>query len=175
MIRWLRVALPLLVFAGLAALLWRGMQLDPKKLPSALLNQPAPAFLLPALGEAGAIAPEQLVGRPWLLNVFASWCSACTVEHPRLVALARRESITIVGLAYKDAPQNIERWLQDHGNPYGRVALDVDGRVGIDFGVYGVPETYVIDARGIIRHRHVGPIDEAFVREHVRPLFAASR
>jgi cytochrome c biogenesis protein CcmG, thiol:disulfide interchange protein DsbE len=175
MTRWLRVAMPLLLLAALAGLFWRGMQLDPKKLPSARLLQPAPAFVLPALGEAGAFAPEQLAGQPWLLNVFASWCSACTIEHPRLVALARNEAITIVGLAYKDAPQNTERWLQVHGNPYGRVALDIHGLVGIDFGVYGVPETYVIDARGIIRHRHVGPIDEAFVREHVRPLLAASR
>jgi cytochrome c biogenesis protein CcmG/thiol:disulfide interchange protein DsbE len=169
--RKLRVWLPLLVLSLLAVMFARGLQLDPRKLPSTRVGQMAPAFSLPLLEGAGAFSPESMRGRVWVLNVFASWCGACITEHPRLLALAAQQKVDLVGLAYKDAPQDSLRWLAEHGgNPYRRVAVDRDGRVGIDYGVYGVPETFVIDASGTIRYRHVGPIDETFFATYVAPL-----
>lgn len=167
----LRIWLPLLVLALLAVLFARGLQLDPRKLPSSRLNQPAPAFDVPLLGFDGRFSPESLRGKVWVLNVFASWCGACITEHPRLLRLAAEKKVTLIGLAYKDAPEDTRAWLAEHGgNPYDKIAVDRDGRVGIDYGVYGVPETYVIDAAGIIRYRHVGPIDADFFDQHVAPL-----
>lgn len=114
--------------------------------------------------------PQRWAGQVWLLNVFASWCSACLVEHPHWLALARRyPQVPVIGLAYKDEPRASQQWLDRQGNPYAAVLVDRSGLVGIDYGVYGVPETFVIDAQGLVRHRHVGPIDEQFMARHVLP------
>jgi cytochrome c biogenesis protein CcmG, thiol:disulfide interchange protein DsbE len=165
----MRVILPLIVLALLAALLYKGMQYDPRALPSARTGKPAPMFVLPTLAGASFRA-DALHGKPWVLNVFASWCTACVADHAELLKLAARQDVPLVGLAYKDNPAETDAWLRKLGNPYRDVALDIDGRVAIDYGVYGVPETYVIDADGIVVYRHVGPIDDRFFEQHVVPL-----
>jgi cytochrome c biogenesis protein CcmG/thiol:disulfide interchange protein DsbE len=167
----LRVILPLMLLVLLAALLYKGMQYDPRALPSVRVGKPAPTIALPAL-EGERFASDAMQGKVWLLNVFASWCSACVTEHAALLKLGKRDGVTLVGLAYKDDPADSRAWLQRLGNPYARVALDTRGRTGIDYGVYGVPETFVIDARGIIVYRHVGPLDDTFFAQHVAPLLA---
>ncbi|MCE2679107.1 MAG: DsbE family thiol:disulfide interchange protein [Burkholderiales bacterium] len=168
-----RIILPLLVLAVLAVFLAEGLTRDPRKLPSARVGKPAPEFALQDLSKPdGPLrTPAQMRGRVWLLNVFASWCGACVTEHPRLLSLSKSGYIPIVGLAYKDDMSATRDWLKEHGgDPYLFVAVDRDGSVGIEYGVYGVPETYVIDAEGIIRHRHVGPVDMEFMEKHVKPL-----
>lgn len=175
MIRHWKIALPLLILVVLAVFLAQGLTRDPRKLPSMRVGKPAPAFSLPDLykGTETVRSPEQMKGRVWLLNVFASWCGACVTEHPRLLNLAKSGYIPIIGLAYKDDTVETRKWLDEHGgDPYLFVAVDRDGAVGIEYGVYGVPETYVIDAQGIIRHRHVGPVDLEFMEKHVKPLMA---
>jgi len=169
----LRLILPLLVLAALTVVFVIGLQGDPRKLPSVFIDKPAPAFALPELAEGQAVVtPESLRGKVWLLNVFASWCAACVTEHPHLLQIARLKRIELVGLAYKDEPADTRAWLQARGNPYDRIAVDREGLVGIDYGVYGVPETFVIDAQGVIRYKAVGPVDEGFFRAHVEPLLA---
>lgn len=169
----LRVVLPLLVLTALAVVFVIGLQGDPRKLPSVFIDKPAPAFSLPELAEGQpAITPASMQGKVWLLNVFASWCGACVTEHPLLLEVARQNRVELVGLAYKDEPNDTRAWLEQRGNPYGRIAVDRDGLVGIDYGVYGVPETFVIDASGVIRYKHVGPVDQDFFRQHVEPLLA---
>jgi cytochrome c biogenesis protein CcmG/thiol:disulfide interchange protein DsbE len=169
----LRVILPLLVLAALAVVFVIGLQGDPRKLPSVFIDKPAPAFSLLDLTEGKpAVTPDSMRGKVWLLNVFASWCQACVAEHPHLLELARQNRVELVGLAYKDEPADTRAWLAARGNPYGRIAVDRDGLVGIDYGVYGVPETFVIDGNGVIRYKAVGPVDEGFFREHVEPLLA---
>ena len=170
-----KIALPLVFLVVLAIFLAQGLTRDPRKLPSARVGKPAPAFNLPDLYKGTEVmhVPEQMKGRVWLLNVFASWCGACVTEHPRLLNLAKSGYIPIVGLAYKDDMAETRKWLAEHGgDPYVFVAVDRDGSVGIEYGVYGVPETYVIDKDGIIRHRHVGPVDIEFMEKHVKPLMA---
>jgi cytochrome c biogenesis protein CcmG, thiol:disulfide interchange protein DsbE len=158
----------------LAAFLGRGLQLDPRHLPSAQIDKQAPAFTLPVLGTNATLTSTSLKGKVWILNVFASWCAACVIEHPRLLQLQNRlaagNNVAMIGLAYKDHAEDSARWLQQHGNPYSQVALDLDGKTGIDYGVYGVPETFVIDADGVIRYRHVGPISDDFYEQHVLPV-----
>ncbi|WP_409030065.1 DsbE family thiol:disulfide interchange protein [Janthinobacterium sp. CG_23.3] len=170
--RWLRLGLPLAVLLLLAALLARGLQLDPRHLPSVQVGKPAPAFTVASLEVGAPFSPAGMRGKVWVMNVFASWCSACVVEHPRLLQLAAAHQVPLVGLAYKDRAEDTRRWLQQNGNPFSRVALDLDGRVGIDYGVYGVPETYVIDAAGVVRYRQVGPIGDDFFAVHVAPLLS---
>ncbi len=169
----LRYGLPLLVFAGLAALLWQGLGRDPKLVPSPLVGRPAPAFALPTVRDpARTVSERDLRGRAALLNVWASWCTACRQEHPFLLRLAREEGVAIYGLNYKDRREDALRWLDRLGDPYVWSAQDRSGRVGIDWGVYGVPETFVLDAQGIIRYKHVGPLDEKVWRERIAPLLA---
>ncbi len=171
MTKWLRLGLPLAVLLILAVFLAMGLQKDPRKLPSALQGKPAPAFSLPSLDpSAPPFDPEAMKGQVWVMNVFASWCSACVIEHPRLMELIEDKRVHLVGLAYKDNPVDTKRWLDQHGNPYAQIALDVKGDIGIDYGVYGVPETYVIDAQGIIRVRHTGPITDEFIQQEINPL-----
>lgn len=170
-----RLALPLLILIGLSLLFLRGLWLDPKKLPSTRVGQPAPAFSLPDLySDTPKIrTPEELHGKVWLLNVFASWCGACVTEHPLWVEFSKRQNqVPVIGLAYKDEPEASKAWIAERGNPYQWVAVDRNGLVGIDYGVYGVPETFVIDKQGIVRYRHVGPIDGRFFLEQVKPLLA---
>lgn len=166
-----RYLLPLGVFVVLMGFLFTGLTLNPREVPSPLVNKPVPAFNLPTLAAPERrMAPEQLQGQVWLLNVWASWCVACQLEHPVLVDLARTGAVTVIGLNYKDRRDLALGWLGKHGNPYLATLSDTDGRVGLDFGVYGVPETYVIDRQGVIRHKHTGPVTQEFVRDTLLPL-----
>jgi cytochrome c biogenesis protein CcmG, thiol:disulfide interchange protein DsbE len=168
--RWRRFA-PLALFALLAVLLGVGLTLKPREVPSPFIGKPAPAFTLPMLSDATkSFTPASMQGRVWLLNVWASWCAPCREEHPLLVAMARDEKVVIVGLNYKDDTRNAQEWLLRLGDPYLMTAVDHDGRAGIDWGVYGVPETFVVDAAGVIRHKVVGPLtQQVWVRE-VKPM-----
>jgi cytochrome c biogenesis protein CcmG/thiol:disulfide interchange protein DsbE len=155
----LKYLTPLFLFVILAVFLAIGLKLNPKDIPSPLIGRPVPDFSLPLLHlPEKKLGSSNLKGRVWLLNVWASWCVSCRAEHPLLNQLAKKETVTIIGLNYKDDPENAKRWLKMLGNPYNASVMDQDGRIGIDFGVYGVPETFVIDKKGIIRHKHTGPL-----------------
>ncbi|KEA64267.1 Cytochrome c-type biogenesis protein CcmG/DsbE, thiol:disulfide oxidoreductase [Marinobacterium lacunae] len=150
---------PLLIFIGLGYFLWRGLSIDPTELPSARLNQPFPAFELASLTEPSRMmTQDDLKGRPALVNIWATWCPTCKEEHAFLNQLAQ-QGVTIYGINYKDEPLKAREWLKRYLDPYAEVVLDKDGSLGIDLGVYGAPETYVIDAKGVIRYRHVGAVD----------------
>ncbi len=184
---------PLIGFVVLVALLAVGLNLNPRDVPSPLVGKPAPDFALPQLAAPEqTFSPKDMLGKVWLLNVWASWCVSCRQEHPVLVELAKRQTVPLIGLNYKEVRGDgaididkvaagaekqlvIERaaaWLAKHGNPYALSALDIDGRVGIDYGVYGVPETYVIDKAGIIRMKHTGPITPEVYSSKILPLLA---
>lgn len=168
--------LPLAAFLVLAGFLLRGLSLNPREVPSPLINQPAPDFKLARLAQPQeTFAPAELKGQVWMLNVWASWCVACRVEHPLLVQLARSKAVPIVGLNYKDMPDAALGWLAQFGDPYVFSVTDRDGRVGIDYGVYGVPETFVIDAKGMIRYKQIGPITEEVWRSRMLPLIEELR
>jgi len=167
----LRFAVPLGLFFALVILLGVGLTLNPREVPSPLINKPAPPFELPQLHEPDrTFSPQQMLGKVWMFNVWASWCVSCREEHPVLVDLARRNVVPIYGLDYKDQRADGLRWLQQFGNPYVLSAFDASGRVGIDYGVYGVPETYVIDKRGVIRYKHIGVLTPKIVSEKIVPL-----
>lgn len=162
---------PLGIFAVLLALLGVGLQLKPQEIPSPFIGKPAPAFRLTTLASTPpTIGPSDLHGQVWLLNVWASWCAACREEHPVLLDLAQQAGVPIVGLDYKDEREKGRQWLERFGNPYSHVAFDGDGRVGIDYGVYGVPETFVIDKQGVIRLKFTGPLTRELVRDKLIPL-----
>lgn len=162
---------PLVLFVLLAAFLLRGLWLNPREVPSPLVDKPAPAFDLSGLHEPGLrVTAAQMKGQVWLLNVWASWCVSCREEHPLLVELGRAKVVPIVGLNYKDRREDALRWLEQLGNPYVVSGMDSDGRVGIEYGVYGVPETYVIDRDGNIRHKQTGPVTPQVLRETILPL-----
>lgn len=167
--------IPLVIFAGLAILFWRGLSLDPNEMPSALIDRPLPDFSLPNLAQPEqTLSKSDLTGKPILLNVWATWCVACRVEHPFLLKLAE-QGVPIYGLNYKDDSEAARKWLVDLEDPYVANIVDADGRLGIDLGVFGAPETYVVDAQGIIRHKHVGVLDEKVWAEQIAPiLFATS-
>jgi len=171
--------LPLLMLAGLAGLFWFALHGgDPSRLPSAMIGKPVPDFTLPPLdalttdaGPVQSFDPKDLAaGKPTIVNVFASWCVPCQEEHPVLMALAKRPGVRLYGINYKDDAASARRFLGRHGNPFERVGVDRSGRVGIDFGVYGVPETYVIAGDGKIAYRHVGPLTEQDVTQKLLPL-----
>lgn len=167
--------IPLFVFLLLAAFLAKGLTLDPTELPSPLIDKPAPAFELTRLSTAATEADtpfvsNEMLGQVWVLNVWASWCAACVDEHPLLVAFAADSDVPLVGLNYKDEPDAARAWLARLGNPYDVIADDREGDVGIDWGVYGVPETFVIDAEGNVRYKHIGPVDEKTLRTMIGPL-----
>jgi cytochrome c biogenesis protein CcmG/thiol:disulfide interchange protein DsbE len=165
---------PLLGFLVLAVFFAIGLRHDPGELPSALIGKPAPAFDLPLLADTSrTVSSKSLHGQVWVLNVFASWCPPCREEHPHVVQLAKASRTILVGLNYKDARSNALQWLRDHGNPFTSVVADVEGRTGIDYGVYGVPETFVIDKSGLIRFKHTGPLTSAVVQDKILPLLAA--
>lgn len=167
----MRYLLPLLVFIGLAAALALGLQRDPRALPSALIDQPAPAIDRPLLHDpARRLDTAQLRGQVWLLNVWASWCEPCRAELPALKVLSARDGVPLFGLNYKDADVPARRMLDQVGNPYLASAVDADGRVGMDFGVRGVPETFVIDGAGRVRFRHAGPVTAEVWREQLMPV-----
>ena len=163
--------IPLAAFAALVVVLGVGLTLKPQEIASPLIGKPAPPFALSRGDDIGALfQPQDMAGKVWLLNVWASWCAPCRAEHPVLVELAGQNAVPIVGLNYTDKRDDSRRWLRDQGNPYALSAFDGDGRVGIEYGVYGVPETFVIDKNGMIRYKHIGPLTQAVVREKLLPL-----
>ncbi|MGB0956342.1 MAG: DsbE family thiol:disulfide interchange protein [Panacagrimonas sp.] len=166
----MRYALPVVGLAILAAFLAIGLRLDPRQVPSPLIGKPAPAFALPSLDEDRQISLEDLKGRPVLVNFWASWCAGCRVEHPLLMRLAQEDGIEIVGMDYKDGPAVARAWLRRHGNPYRVIAQDRDGAVGLDWGVYGVPETYLLSADGRILFKQIGPMTQEAWEQEIRPL-----
>jgi cytochrome c biogenesis protein CcmG/thiol:disulfide interchange protein DsbE len=151
--------MPLIVFAILVALLAIGLTLNPRLVPSPLIDKPAPDFELPLLLQEGSFSKRDLMGHVTLLNVWASWCFACRQEHEVVKQLAR-SGVRIIGLNYKDEPADAKAWLTRLGNPYQYIAADHDGRIAIDWGVYGAPETFLIDQQGIIRHKVIGPLSD---------------
>jgi cytochrome c biogenesis protein CcmG/thiol:disulfide interchange protein DsbE len=167
----LKFLFPLAVFLVLLVFFIVGLNRDPREVPSPLINKPAPTFKLPVLGAQGkTFSPEEMRGKVWLLNVWASWCVACREEHPMLLAMSQDKSVNLIGIDYKDTDDAGSDVLKQNGNPYQTVVTDADGRVGIDYGVYGVPETYVIDRQGVIRYKQIGPITEEALREKIIPL-----
>jgi cytochrome c biogenesis protein CcmG/thiol:disulfide interchange protein DsbE len=167
----MRFILPLVVFLVLAVFLFKGLGLNPHEVPSPLIDKPAPAFNLPQLYDpAKKFSAAEMKGKVWLLNVWASWCVSCRDEHPILVMLAQKNIVPIYGLDYKDKATDAMQWLKEGGNPYTVVASDTDGRIGIDYGVYGVPETYVIDKQGVIRYKQIGPVTMEALDKTILPL-----
>ena len=166
-----RLLIPLAVFVVIVGFLLVGLGRDPREVPSPLIDKPAPVFSLAQLGEPSRmLGPADLKGQVWLLNVWASWCVSCRDEHPLLVELARAKIVPIIGLNYKDEPQAGLGWLRSFGNPYTASVIDRDGRVGIDWGVYGVPETFVIDKQGTVRYKQIGPVTVDVLEKKILPL-----
>ncbi len=164
---------PLVIFLVLAGFLFVGLNLDPREVPSPLVGKPAPAFTLPQLHDPKKqFSPAEMKGKVWLLNVWASWCVSCREEHPVLMALSQQNIVPIYGLDYKDKKEDGEQWLSRGGDPYTLSVMDTDGRIGIDYGVYGVPETYVIDKQGVIRYKQIGPVTPQNLSEKILPLVA---
>ena len=164
---------PFVAFLVLAIFLYIGLGLNPHEVPSPLINKPAPAFTLPQLHDpAKQFSSQDMKGKVWLLNVWASWCVSCREEHPVLMALASKNIVPVYGLDYKDKNVDGEAWLRNGGDPYTLVITDADGRVGIDYGVYGVPETYVIDKLGVIRYKQIGAVTPESLQKKILPLIA---
>ncbi len=167
----IRHLIPLLVFVVLVGFLWAGLSLNPREIPSPLIGRPAPAFSLPQLRNPGAVInAADLKGQVWLLNVFASWCTPCLEEHPYLVDLAKSGVVPVYGLNYKDRREAALKWLDKHGDPYAGIVVDAEGRTGIEYGVYGVPETFVIDKLGVIRFKHIGPLTPDVLDDEILPM-----
>lgn len=167
---------PALIFALIAVFLWRGLSIDPRLVPSPFIGKPAPAFDVPRLfSPEERFTQENLKGQVSLLNVWASWCPSCAVEHPFFNRLAAQKFMPIYGLNYKDEARDAKVWLAQRGNPYDAIAFDLDGRAGIEWGVYGAPETFLIDAEGIVRYKHVGAVDEQVWQEVFLPIISELR
>ena len=167
----LRFILPLMAFLVMVVFLGIGLKLDPHDVPSPLINKPAPAFTLPQLHEPQkTFSPADMKGKVWLLNVWASWCVSCRQEHVYLTEFARNGSMNLMGLNYKDEPPAAMQWLERLGNPYKISISDIDGMAGLDWGVYGVPETFIIDKKGIVRHKQTGPVDPTILQTIIMPL-----
>ncbi len=163
--------IPLITFLVLAVFLGIGLFLKPKEIPAQNIGQPAPAFTLPMLGKSNeTMTNKDMLGKVWLLNVWASWCAACRSEHPLINDLATKNIVEIIGLNYKDTEEAGARWLKQLGNPYKASIMDIEGRVGIDYGVYGVPESFLIDKKGIIRQKQIGPFTYKDIQEKLIPL-----
>jgi cytochrome c biogenesis protein CcmG/thiol:disulfide interchange protein DsbE len=175
-----RRLLPLLIFVALAALLgigvWLSRNPNREALPSTLIGKPAPGFALPLLDPDAAYAASrtvrsgELAGSPYVLNVWGSWCVNCREEHPAITALARRGIVKVIGYDYHDDPADARRWLAQFGNPYALIVADAEGRSALDWGIYGAPETYLVDARGIVRWKHVGPLTDELIARELIPL-----
>jgi cytochrome c biogenesis protein CcmG, thiol:disulfide interchange protein DsbE len=167
----MRYLMPLVAFMVLAIFLFAGLSLNPRQVPSPLIDKPAPEFELNHLHEPEKVmSSKDNIGKVWLLNVWASWCVACRDEHPLLVQLANSGLVPVYGLNYKDESTVALQWLRQYGDPYAVSVVDPEGRVGIDYGVYGVPETYIIDKQGIIRHKQIGPVTVKSMEETIIPL-----
>jgi len=159
------------IFVALVVLLAVGLQLNPREVPSPLIGKAAPDFDLPLLKAPDKrFARKDMLGQVWILNVWASWCPPCLVEHPVVSQVARSGLVPVIGLNYKDQRDDALPWLKRNGDPYELVVFDADGRIGIDYGVYGVPETYVIDRKGVIRYKHIGPLSADAVQAKIEPL-----
>jgi cytochrome c biogenesis protein CcmG/thiol:disulfide interchange protein DsbE len=162
---------PLAIFLLLVGFLAAGLKLNPREVPSPLVGKPAPAFDLPVLQQPEKrFSPADMRGKVWLLNVWASWCETCREEHPLLLNLAKQNLMPILGLNYKDKGEDAQRWLKQFGDPYQFSVVDANGRIGIDYGVYGVPETYLIDAEGVIRFKQIGALTPAVMEQKILPL-----
>jgi len=172
-----RFLIPLALFIALAIFLGIGLTRDPKLVPSPLIGKPAPTFELSRLYEPEQkFSDKEFIGKVSILNVWASWCAACRQEHPFLMKLAKEKTITIYGLNYKDARDDAKRWLRQYGgNPYNLIGYDNSGRAGMDWGVYGVPETFIMDKKGIVRYKHVGPLHPQVWQEQLLPLIQKLR
>jgi cytochrome c biogenesis protein CcmG/thiol:disulfide interchange protein DsbE len=167
----LRFAIPLGVFAVLVAFCAAGLHLDPREVPSPLIGKPAPDFALTELDAPDrTLRRADLLGKVWMLNVWASWCDSCREEHPWLVEFAKTKAVPIYGLDYKDQREPAQAWLAERGNPYQASLFDASGRTGIDFGVYGVPETFIIDKQGVIRFKQIGALTPQVLQDKVLPL-----
>jgi len=159
MTKLIRTTIPFIIFLGLVVILWCGLSLNPRKIPSALLNKAAPAFNLTTLQDAQKFfTQEDLQGKVSLVHVWASWCVTCRDEHPILMEIARENRLPIFAIDYKDKRPVAKKWMQEFGNPYKKIGFDANGDVGINWGVYGTPETYLVDKHGIIRYKQVGPM-----------------
>lgn len=168
-----KFAIPVVLFALMGILLAYGLRLDPRKIPSPLVDKPLPMFTLPTVADpARTIGTADLQGRVYLLNVWASWCVACREEHPLLVDLAKTGTVPIIGLNYKDKREDAIQWLRALGDPYELSLADLEGRVGIELGVYGVPETFLIDREGVIRYKHIGPVTPQVLANVLLPKVA---
>ena len=166
-----RYLLPLAVFLVVVGFLAVGLQLKPREVPSPFIGKAAPAFSLPLLdAPEKSISVQDMRGKVWVLNVWASWCGPCQVEHPHITELAKSSGVPVLGLNYKDKSWDATGWLQRFGNPYAATLVDAKGLTGIEWGVYGVPETFVIDKGGVIRHKHIGPVSNDDVRQTILPL-----
>jgi len=167
---------PLVAFAGIAAILAVGLTLNPREIPSPLIGKPVPRFELPPVqGRTLGLASAHLKGEVSIVNVFASWCVSCKEEHPVFMQMKREGLLPIHGLNYKDRPEDAEKWLGEMGDPYTRTGADLDGRVAIDWGVYGVPETFLIDREGRIAYKRIGPVTPKLLEETLRPMIAKLR
>jgi cytochrome c biogenesis protein CcmG/thiol:disulfide interchange protein DsbE len=165
-----RFLIPLALFVVLAVFLGIGLNRDPHQVPSPLIGKAAPAFSLPQLEADGRFSPKEMAGKVWVFNVWATWCGPCREEHPVLVDFAKQKLAPLIGLNYKDQSPEAKSWLARFGNPYDLTVVDADGRVGIDYGVYGVPETYVIDKAGTIRFKQIGPVTPEVLQKKIVPL-----
>jgi len=166
-----RFLIPLGIFIVLVGFLAVGLRLDPREVPSPLIGKPAPDFSLALLSDPGKqLSPADLRGKVWLFNVWASWCASCRQEHEVLLELSRQGIVPIYGMDYKDQPAAAQSVLTRFGNPYVETVVDLDGRAGINYGVYGVPETYLIDKNGIIRYKHTGPVSPGVLSSKILPL-----
>lgn len=172
----MRRFIPLAVFISISGLLWYGLGLNPSLVPSPLIGKPVPAFELPLLDdERTTFAHTDLAGEITMIHVWATWCVSCRAEHPTLLAFSRRGLVPVIGLNYKDERGPALRWLRDLGDPYRRTLYDPAGRVGLDLGVYGTPETFLVDRDGIIRFKHVGPLTPALIENRLVPLIMELR
>jgi cytochrome c biogenesis protein CcmG/thiol:disulfide interchange protein DsbE len=163
--------IPLAAFVVLAVFLLRGLWLNPREVPSPLIGKAAPVFERPNLHKPELqFASKEMLGQVWVFNVWASWCTPCRQEHPLWNELAMKKLVPIIGMNYKDDDRAAKKWLADLGDPYTLTIVDGDGRLGIDYGVYGVPETFVIDKQGVIRHKHIGPVTPEAIEEKIVPL-----
>lgn len=172
--RALKFLIPLLIFAGIGWFLFKGLSKDPREIPSPLIGKPAPVVSLPLLADPSA-APwttGQMRGQVWLLNVWGSWCAGCKVEHPLLIELARQKIAPLVGMAWRDAPEASQQWLNSYGDPYSINVMDRNGKGAIDWGVYGAPETFVIDKSGVVRDKIIGPITRESMSKRLVPLIS---
>ena len=172
----LKYGIPLVLCLLLGAFLYVGLQRDPRYVPSPLIGKPAPEFTLPSLQDASyPVSSKELLGQPWVLNVWGTWCAGCRQEHDTLLAIARQKTVPLVGLNWKDDNQAAQRWLQQLGNPYAVVAEDREGRTAIDWGVYGAPETFLIGPDGIVLYKHIAPMTMEVWNTEFLPRIEAAR